>query len=151
MLLKPIAIHFAWSKIGRRLYNKSIQQYSRLLAEDISSLASFSLSFQQIPSYSQYIGFLFSQIDLFSLNQPTLPHGWGTPAFLHLFNCWHVHKEDEQGLCFLLWEEENMRVKRDVGRGQEWFGSQWLLKKPLGASPGPQVFPSSSRERKWQM
>lgn len=115
MLLKLIATHSAWSKIARHLYNKSIQQYSRL-GEDVSSLAFFSLSFQQIPSYSWYTGLLFSQTSLFPSNQPTFPHGWGTPAFLHLFNCWHV-KKDEQGLCFLLWEDQKIRVKWDARKG----------------------------------
>lgn len=135
MLLKLIAIHLAWSKIGRHLYDKSIQQYSRLLGEDVSSLVFFSLSFQQIPSYSWYTGLLlFSQTYLFPSNQPTFPHGWGTPAFLHLFNGWHVKKEDERGLCFLLWEDHKIRVKGDVGKGQEWFGSRWLLKEPHGTA-----------------
>lgn len=147
MLLKLLSIHLAWSKIGSHLYDKSIQLYSRLLGEDVSFFAFFSLSFQQIPSYSWYTGLLFFQTYLFPLNQPTFPHGWGTSTFLHLFNCWCVRWT---GLMF-----SPVGRPKDQGEARCEEGTRFgCLKSLMVQLCGPQTFQSSSssgRERKWLM
>lgn len=135
MLLKLTVIHLAWSKMSRHLYNKSIQQYSRLLGEDVSPLLlPLAYTSRRFPHTLDIQDYYHLKPTCSPQTSPYSPMGEVLLAFLHLSNCWHRNKEEEQGLCFLLWKDQKIRVKRAVGRGQWWFGSRWLLKEPHGAA-----------------
>lgn len=86
-LVLKLTIYLAWLKVGRQLYNKNIKQYNIYMCSwgrCLYSLASFSLSFKEIPSYSWNTGLVSSQT--YSAcsphgNKPIFLRGRGTSSF----------------------------------------------------------------------
>lgn len=109
MLLKLTVIHLAWSKMSRHLYNKSIQQYSRLLGKDVSPLLlPLAYTSRRFPHTLNIQDYYNLKPTCSPQTSPRSPMGEVLLAFLHLFNCWHRNKEEEQGLCSLLWKDQKI-------------------------------------------